>query len=64
MGLGDDIKNKAEELGGKVKEAVGDLTDNNKLKAEGMADQAKGKAKQAGEELKDAAKDIADEITK
>ena len=49
MGLGDDIKNKAQEVGGKVKEAVGDATDNERLQAEGAADQAAAKAKQAGE---------------
>ena len=35
MGISDDIKNKADEFGGKAKEAAGDVTDNKDLKAEG-----------------------------
>ena len=49
----DKMKNKAEELGGKGKEAVGDATDNRDLQAEGKADQAGGNLKQAGEKVKD-----------
>ena len=54
MGIGDDIKNKAEELTVKAKEAVGKATDNDKLVAEGKADQAKAGVKQAGEDIKGA----------
>jgi uncharacterized protein YjbJ (UPF0337 family) len=57
MSFVDKAKNKAEELAGKAKEAVGDATDNNELKREGQADQAKANTKQAGENVKDAAKD-------
>ncbi len=60
MGIGDKIQNKAQEVGGKVKEAVGDATDNERLQAEGVADQAGAKAKQAGEAVKDGVKDAAD----
>lgn len=56
MSAGDDIKNSAEKLTGKVKEGVGKATDNEKLEAEGQMDQAKASAKQAGEDVKDAAK--------
>ncbi len=63
MGIGDKAKNKAEELGGKAKEATGDATDNHDLQAEGQADQTSGKAKQAGEGLKDAAGDAKDAVT-
>jgi uncharacterized protein YjbJ (UPF0337 family) len=49
----DKMKNKAEELGGKGKEAVGEATDNRDLQAEGQADQTKGNLKQAGEKVKD-----------
>jgi uncharacterized protein YjbJ (UPF0337 family) len=49
----DKMKNKAEELGGKGKEAVGEATDNRDLEAEGKADQASGNLKQAGEKVKD-----------
>jgi uncharacterized protein YjbJ (UPF0337 family) len=52
----DKMKNKAEELSGQGKEAVGDATDNRDLQAEGEKDQAKGNLKQAGEKVKDAFK--------
>lgn len=35
MGIGDKISNAAEDFGGRAKEAAGDLTDNEKLQAEG-----------------------------
>ena len=35
-----------DELKGKVKQAVGDLTDDKSMQAEGMADEVKGEAKQ------------------
>ncbi len=57
MGLGDKVSNKAEELGGKAKQGVGEATDNQSLKAEGYGDQAKAETKQAGEEVKDHFKD-------
>jgi len=56
MSAGDKIKNAAEDLAGKAKEAVGNVTDNDKLVAEGKADQAKADAKKAGENVKDAFK--------
>ncbi|WP_066043743.1 CsbD family protein [Herbiconiux solani] len=56
MSAADKIKNAAEELAGKAKEAVGNVTDNDKLVAEGKADQAKADAKKAGENVKDAFK--------
>lgn len=52
-----DMKNKAEELKGKTKQQIGDMTDNESLQAEGAAERAKAKAKQAAEEVKDAARD-------
>ncbi|WP_322410065.1 CsbD family protein [Microbacterium invictum] len=56
MGLDDKIKNAAQEIAGKAKEAIGNATDNDKLVAEGKADQTKANAKQAGEDVKDAFK--------
>jgi len=56
MGAEDKIRNAAEELIGKGKEAVGKATDNDKLVAEGKADQAKANVKKAGENVKDAFK--------
>lgn len=62
MGIGDKISNKAEELGGKIERAVGDLTDNEELEAKGAAKEAAAKAKQAGEQVKDAAKGVVDDV--
>lgn len=53
MGLGDKISNAAEDLGGKAKEAAGNATDNDRLRAEGQADQVKADAKKVGESVKD-----------
>ena len=49
----DKAKNKAEELQGQGKEALGRATDDPDLEAEGKADQASGNIKQAGEKVKD-----------
>jgi uncharacterized protein YjbJ (UPF0337 family) len=57
MGLDDDIKHNAEDVKGKVKETVGDATDNERLQAEGVADQASAKVKKAGQDVKDALTD-------
>jgi uncharacterized protein YjbJ (UPF0337 family) len=56
MGIADKAKNAAEELAGKAKEVIGDLTDNKDLEAEGKTDQTKADVKNAGENLKDAFK--------
>ncbi|WP_286930877.1 MULTISPECIES: CsbD family protein [Aeromicrobium] len=56
MGLDDKLKNTAEDLKGKGKEATGKATDDEKLEAEGKGDQAKSDIKQAGENVKDAFK--------
>jgi uncharacterized protein YjbJ (UPF0337 family) len=54
MGLDDKIKNTAQDLTGKGKEAVGKATDNEKLEAEGHKDQAEATIKKTGEDVKDA----------
>ena len=64
MGFDDKIGNKAEGAAGKVKESVGDATDNESLEAEGQRDQSKANVKQAGEKVKDAADDIKDAFKK
>lgn len=56
MGLVDKAKNAAEDLIGKGKEALGDATDNDEMKAEGHKDQASSSVKSAGEDIKDAFK--------
>jgi uncharacterized protein YjbJ (UPF0337 family) len=57
MALEDKAKNQAEIAKGKVKEGVGDATDNERMQAEGEADQASGNMKQAGEKVKDVFRD-------
>lgn len=56
MGIVDKAKNAAEKIAGQAKEAVGDVTGNDKLKAEGQKDQVKGSVKNAVEDVKDAFK--------
>jgi uncharacterized protein YjbJ (UPF0337 family) len=56
MGFGDKIKHAAEKVGGKGKEAAGEATGDEGLKAEGKTDQTKAGLKQAGEKIKDAFK--------
>ena len=53
-GTADDIK-------GRMKEAVGDLTDNVEMKREGKVDRASGKAKDKIQEVGDRAEDMVDD---
>lgn len=57
-----DFSNKAEDIGGKFKEGVGEATGNESLADEGRADQAKADIKDAvsnaGEKVKDAANKV------
>ena len=46
-----------DEAKGRVKEAVGDLTDNDDMKREGKVDKVAGKAKDAIEDVKDKVQD-------
>jgi uncharacterized protein YjbJ (UPF0337 family) len=54
-GTGDDIK-------GRTKEAIGDLTDNDDLKREGKVDQAAGTAKDKADDAKDWVSDKVDAV--
>ena len=56
MSFVDKAKNTAEDLAGKAKEAVGKVTGDDSLEAEGKADQSKADLKDAGEKVKDAFK--------
>lgn len=60
MGFDDKIGNKAQETSGKVKEGVGEATDNPGLTQDGKNDKAEAGFKQAGEKVKDAAQDLKD----
>ncbi|WP_330278142.1 CsbD family protein [Lentzea sp. NBC_00516] len=53
MGADDKLDAKGDQLKGKVKEGVGDATDDQGLQAEGKTDQAKGHLKDAAENVKD-----------
>jgi uncharacterized protein YjbJ (UPF0337 family) len=52
----DRVKGSATNMGGKAKEAAGDLTGDSKMKSEGKMDQAKGKVQNAIGGIKDALK--------
>jgi uncharacterized protein YjbJ (UPF0337 family) len=51
-----------DDLKGRAKEAVGDLTDNDRLKREGKTDRASGKVKDAIDRVEDKAKDLVDDV--
>lgn len=52
-----DFKHKAEELGGKAKEAAGNLTNNDELRDEGRGEQSKAEMKQAADDVRDKAEE-------
>ena len=54
MGAEDKFANKAEELKGKAKERIGDVTGDEQMEDEGQRDETKANLKQAGEKIKDA----------
>jgi uncharacterized protein YjbJ (UPF0337 family) len=56
MGLDDKIENKKDEYIGKGKQKAGEMTDDERLEAEGRVQRAEGDVKQAGEKVKDAFK--------
>ncbi|PQZ80829.1 MULTISPECIES: CsbD family protein [unclassified Brevundimonas] len=53
----DRVEGAARNIGGKIKEAAGKLTGDEKLKAEGRADQVAGKVQNAVGGLKDTLRD-------
>ena len=58
----DKIKGVANQVGGKIKEEVGEAVGNERMQGEGMAQQIKGKVQQKVGEAKSTIKDAADEI--
>lgn len=52
----------ADKMAGKAKEAVGDLTGDAGLKAEGLFDQAVGKAKEVASDVSEAAGEVVDKV--
>ena len=53
----DRIEGAAKNIGGQIKEGVGKLTGDEKLKAEGMADRVEGKTQNAVGGIKDTLRD-------
>jgi uncharacterized protein YjbJ (UPF0337 family) len=51
-----------DQVEGKVKQAVGDLTDNEELKKEGRADEKAGQAKELLETVKHKADELVDKV--
>jgi uncharacterized protein YjbJ (UPF0337 family) len=62
MSLHDKISNKAEDVAGKAKEATGEVTGDDTLRAEGQADQAKAGLKDAVADAKDAVNDAVGQV--
>ncbi len=57
-----DISNKAEELTGSAKQAVGEITGDDELRAEGAADKAGAQVKQGVEAVADKTQEAAGEV--
>jgi uncharacterized protein YjbJ (UPF0337 family) len=55
MGTFDQAKDKAEQVVGKIKEKLGEVTGNEELADAGRRDQLEGEAKEAGHDLRDKA---------
>jgi uncharacterized protein YjbJ (UPF0337 family) len=64
----DELEGKAEQLKGKVKQGVGDLTDNDRLHDEGVADEAAGDVQEgygkARRKVGEAIEDLGENIKK
>jgi uncharacterized protein YjbJ (UPF0337 family) len=58
------MNGKIDELKGRVKEAAGAMTDDDKLRNEGQVDQAKGKVKQSIDKAAEKVKGAIDQVTK
>jgi uncharacterized protein YjbJ (UPF0337 family) len=58
----DKIKGLANEAVGNVKQGIGNVTDNDKLKAEGKAQELKGETQKTVGDVKDGVKNAADAV--
>lgn len=58
MSFTDKAKSKAQELTGVAKERIGDVTDNERMRAEGATEQSQARARQGGEHVKEAGRDV------
>jgi len=59
----DRIEGKVDELKGRGKSALGELTDDDQKRAEGDADQTQGKLKQGIADVKDKVDDVVKKVT-
>jgi uncharacterized protein YjbJ (UPF0337 family) len=57
-----DPSSRADDLKGRAKEAVGDLTDDDDLKREGKTDRAAGKVKEKLSDAKNKLEDVVDDV--
>ncbi|MBX7267084.1 CsbD family protein [Micromonospora sp. Llam7] len=65
MSFTDKAKNKVEQLSGAAKERVGDMTDNERMRAEGATEQTEARGRQAGgENVKDAGRNAKDTFSR
>jgi uncharacterized protein YjbJ (UPF0337 family) len=60
--MSDKIDNKAQDLGGKAKEGVGNVTGDENLAQQGRNDQAKASVKNAVNDAKEGVKDAMDKV--
>jgi uncharacterized protein YjbJ (UPF0337 family) len=56
------MSGEADKASGRIKQAAGDLTDNDELKNEGKKDEAAGKVKDAADDVKDKFNDAVDKV--
>ncbi len=56
------MSGEADKASGRIKQAAGDLTDNDDLKNEGKKDEAAGKTKDAVDDAKDKVNDAVDSV--
>lgn len=56
------VKHKSDKAAGKVKETIGEVTDNEELEAKGRLQGAKGKIGEKVDDLKDKAKDAVEDV--
>ena len=61
-GFGDKVQGGAKELGGNIKEGIGDATGDRELQAEGTANKVEGAGQQAVGNVKDAAGNVGDAL--
>jgi len=61
-GIGDKMRGKGEEIVGRAKGTIGDMTDSERLQGEGMVGQVEGKGRQAEGGIKGALDNLGDKI--